>query len=62
MQLLDAMNGKPDVVECTFVKSDVTDAPYFSTPWRLSRSGLEENLGLGTLSAYEQTKLEQEVY
>ena len=55
------MSGSPDVVECTFVKSDVTDAPYFATPWRLGKNGLEQNLGLGSLSDYEKSKLEGEV-
>lgn len=32
--LLDAMNGK-NVVECSFVKSDITEASYFSTPLQL---------------------------
>ena len=27
-----------DVVECTFVRSDVTEAPYFSTPVQLGVS------------------------
>lgn len=30
--LVDAMNGKEGVVECSFVKSQETDCPYFSTP------------------------------
>ena len=58
-QLLDAMSGKTDVVECTFVKSDVTNAPYFSTPCRLGKNGLEENLGIGALSDYEKSKMEE---
>ena len=53
------MSGKPNVVECTFVRSDVADTPYFSTPWRLGANGLEENLGLGALSDYEQSKMEE---
>ena len=53
------MSGRQDVVECTFVKSDVTDAPYFSTPCRLGKNGIEENLGMGQLSDYEKAKLEE---
>ena len=56
------MSGKPDVVECTFVKSDITDAPYFSTPCRLGKNGVEENLGMGQLSDYEKAKLEKVRY
>lgn len=33
--LLDAMSGKQGVVECAFVRSDVTEVPYFSTPLQL---------------------------
>jgi hypothetical protein len=56
------MNGRQDVVECTFVKSDVTDAPYFSTPCRLGKNGVEESLGMGQLSDYEKAKLEEVSY
>lgn len=47
--LVDAMNGKEGVVECSFVKSQETDCPYFSTPLllgvrilRLGRLTVEE--------------------
>ena len=30
--LVDAMNGKEGVVECSFVKSQETECTYFSTP------------------------------
>lgn len=30
--LVDAMNGKEGVVECSFVKSQEADCAYFSTP------------------------------
>lgn len=33
--LLEAMSGKQGVVECAFVRSDVTEVPYFSTPLQL---------------------------
>ncbi|KAF4791039.1 serine/arginine repetitive matrix protein 3 [Turdus rufiventris] len=33
--LLEAMGGKQGVVECAFVRSDVTEVPYFSTPLQL---------------------------
>lgn len=36
--LLDALNGRDDVVECTFVKSDETDCGYFATPIKLGVS------------------------
>ena len=30
--ILEAMNGAKGVVECAYVASSVTDAPYFATP------------------------------
>ena len=30
--VLEAMNGEEGIVECAFVKSDETEAKYFSTP------------------------------
>ncbi|XP_005988655.1 malate dehydrogenase, mitochondrial [Latimeria chalumnae] len=52
--LLDAMNGKEGVVECAFVRSEETECPYFSTPLLLGKNGIEKNLGLGKLSAFEE--------
>merc|ERR1711884_576020 len=55
--LIKAMNGKEGVVECAYVASNVTEATYFSTPLLLGKNGLEKNLGLGRLSAYEEELL-----
>ncbi|RWS28332.1 malate dehydrogenase-like protein [Leptotrombidium deliense] len=52
--LLLALSGKPNVTECAFIKSDVTESSYFSTPLVLGKNGVEKNLGLGKLSDYEQ--------
>ncbi|KAL4660554.1 malate dehydrogenase, mitochondrial [Arapaima gigas] len=52
--LLDAMNGKEGVVECSFVRSEETECKYFSTPLLLGKHGIEKNLGLGKLSAFEE--------
>ena len=30
--ILEALNGEQGIVECAFVRSDVTEAKYFSTP------------------------------
>ena len=40
---------------CIF-QSDVTEAKYFATPLVLGPNGVEKNLGLGTLTAFEQVK------
>jgi len=51
--LLRAMNGEQGVIECAYVKSNVTEASYFATPILLGKNGVEKNLGLGKLSDYE---------
>jgi malate dehydrogenase len=55
--LLRAMKGEQGVVECAYVKSDVTEATYFATPIVLGPNGIEKNLGLGKLSSFEQDLL-----
>ncbi|KAL7103695.1 hypothetical protein ACP275_08G195300 [Erythranthe tilingii] len=55
---LKGLNGVPDVVECTFVQSTVTELPFFASKVRLGKNGVEEVLGLGTLSDFEQQGLE----
>lgn len=54
---LRGLNGAGDVIECTYVESDVTELPFFSSKVRLGPSGAEEIFGLGTLSSYEQEGL-----
>ncbi len=61
VQLLEAMDGKTGVEECSFVRSDVTKAPYFATRVLLGKNGVEKNLGLGQLSDGERKNLEDEV-
>jgi len=57
--LLQAMNGAKNVVECSFVESDVTELQFFSTPLLLGPNGIEANLGMGTLIDFEQEALEK---
>uniref|UniRef100_A0A2I2ZNC6 Malate dehydrogenase, mitochondrial n=1 Tax=Gorilla gorilla gorilla TaxID=9595 RepID=A0A2I2ZNC6_GORGO len=52
--LVDAMNGKEGVVECSFVKSQETECTYFSTPLLLGKRGIEKNLGIGKVSSFEE--------
>ena len=59
LQLLEAMGGQPNVVECAFVESDVTEAAYFATPLTLGKNGVEKNNGMGTLSEFEKEKLRE---
>lgn len=56
--LMKAKAGK-EVVECTFIASSVTESPYFATPVLLGPNGVKKNLGLGTLSAFEEEVLKK---
>jgi len=56
--LLRAMKGEQGVIECAYVKSDVTEASYFATPVLLGPNGIEKNLGMGKLSPFEQELLQ----
>lgn len=51
--LLQGLSGK-SVVECTFVESSVTSAPFFASKVELGPNGVQKIHGLGTLSAYEK--------
>merc|ERR1711868_276023 len=55
--LIKGMNGQEGVVECAYIQSDVTEAKYFATPVVLGPNGVEKNLGLGTLTPFEQDLL-----
>jgi len=57
--ILRAMKGEQGVIECAYVKSDVTEASYFATPLVLGPNGVEKNLGLGKLSSFEQELLQK---
>ncbi|XP_065830900.1 malate dehydrogenase, mitochondrial-like [Oscarella lobularis] len=58
--ILEALNGKENVIECAFVESNVhPDVKYFATPIRFGPNGVEENLGIGKLSDFEAQKLKE---
>ncbi|XP_066869961.1 malate dehydrogenase, mitochondrial isoform X1 [Kogia breviceps] len=59
--LVDAMNGKEGVVECSFIKSQETDCPYFSTPLLLGKKGIEKNLGIGKISPFEEKMIAEAI-
>jgi len=52
--VLKALNGEEGVVQCAYVESDLTDAAYFASPCKFGKNGVEEVLGFGELSDYEQ--------
>lgn len=47
------------MVECTFVKSDVSEAGYFANPVLLGKNGIEKNLGYGKLNNFEKELLKK---
>ena len=51
------LNGEAGVVECTYVESTVTDAPFFASKVRLGPGGVDEVLPLGALTQFEQDGL-----
>jgi len=55
---LRAKNGEANIVECTYVESKVTEAPFFSSKVTLGRDGIDTIHGLGALSDYEQAALD----
>ncbi|EDW83312.1 uncharacterized protein Dwil_GK22386 [Drosophila willistoni] len=56
--LLKGLNGEKNVIECSYVQSNITEATFFSTPLVLGKNGLQENLGLPKLNDYEKKLLE----
>lgn len=52
--VLKAMNGEENIVQCAYVESDLTDAQYFASPCKFGKDGVEEVLGFGDLTEYEQ--------
>ncbi|XP_058100714.1 malate dehydrogenase, mitochondrial [Magnolia sinica] len=55
---LKGLNGVPDIVECSYVQSSITELPFFASKVRLGKNGVEEVLGLGPLSDFEKQGLE----
>jgi len=53
ISIMKAMNGEQGIVECAFVRSNETEAKYFSTPILFGKNGMEKSLGLAKLSDYE---------
>ncbi|XP_043491490.1 malate dehydrogenase, mitochondrial [Polistes fuscatus] len=56
--LLKALCGQQGIVECSYVRSDICNTKYFSSPVLLGKNGVEKVLGFGELNAYEKKLLE----
>ena len=60
--LIKGLQGKPNVVECAYVESDVVkECKWFATRVTLGPQGIVENHGLGALDEYETKKLGEAV-
>jgi malate dehydrogenase len=60
--LLRGLKGEKGVVECAYVESNVVpECKWFATPIELGKNGIERNLGMGSLDAYEQKKFKEAV-
>ena len=58
LSLVRALNGEKDVIECTYVEGSGELARFFAQPVLLGKNGVEEILNYGSLSDFEQTKLD----
>uniref|UniRef100_A0A1B6CWZ2 Malate dehydrogenase, mitochondrial n=1 Tax=Clastoptera arizonana TaxID=38151 RepID=A0A1B6CWZ2_9HEMI len=58
LSLCKGIKGESNIVECSYVESDLTEAKFFSTPILLGPNGVQKNIGLGKLSGYECKLLE----
>lgn len=54
VKLMRAMKGEKDIVECSYVQSNIAKTSFFSSPVRLGPNGAEEVMGYGKISAHEQ--------
>ncbi|CAJ1946226.1 unnamed protein product [Cylindrotheca closterium] len=57
--VLKAMDGDDSIVQCAYVESTLTDSPYFASPCKFGKDGVEEVLGFGEITAYEQGWLDK---
>jgi malate dehydrogenase len=53
-RVMAGLAGESGVIECTFVESTVSEAPFFATPCTLGKGGVETVHGYGTVSDYEK--------
>ncbi|KAH8239877.1 hypothetical protein KR032_008912, partial [Drosophila birchii] len=55
--LMSGMSGEEGAVECAFVASELTDAPYFASPLELGKDGVKSIRPLPKMSDAEQEAL-----
>jgi malate dehydrogenase len=52
--ILKALRGEKDIVQCAYVESSLTEARFFASACRFGKDGVEEVLPFGTMTAYEK--------
>jgi malate dehydrogenase len=57
--VLRALKGEDGIVQCAFVESTLTAAPFFASPCKFGKSGVEKVLEYGPLSEYEKKWLDK---
>ncbi|XP_043648552.1 malate dehydrogenase, mitochondrial [Drosophila teissieri] len=57
--LLRGIRGQEGLVECAFVASELTDAPFFASPLELGKDGIKGYIPLPQMSDYEKEALEK---
>ncbi|CAA2929902.1 malate dehydrogenase [Arsenophonus endosymbiont of Bemisia tabaci] len=57
LSLIDALNGKENVIECSYVESDGEYARFFAQPIRLGKNGIAERLPINIINKFEKNKL-----
>lgn len=58
LSLIQALNGKENIIECAYVESDDEYARFFAQPIRLGKNGIEERLPINIMNTHEKNKLE----
>ncbi|HGJ5884001.1 malate dehydrogenase [Arsenophonus sp.] len=58
LSLIDALNGKENIIECAYVESDGEYARFFAQPIGLGKNGIEERLPINIMNKFEKNKLE----
>jgi malate dehydrogenase len=53
-RVMAGLAGESNVVECTFVESTISEAPFFASPCTLGKTGVEAIHGYGTVTDYEK--------
>ena len=52
--VLKALRGEDNIVQCAYVESTLTEAKFFASPCKFGKNGVEEVLPFGNLTAYEK--------